>query len=476
MKVSLIVPGLLVRLLLPLAFLAVPPGASAAPSPTPSVVSLWKERIACVAAVQYTVQTEVDRREVVSFGTVIDHQGTIVLPPMAISLRYAPDQLKSFKVFLPGESVGEPAVYLGVDPMSGWHFVRAAAAQRARLRPVTDFSPATTAAPGLAEKVWGIALRGKDEDFLPYLLSSHVSLINNLPQPTAIAQQEVGSPGLPVFNRAGQFVGLALSSFGQSFVEFSRNERAGMPLMLVNVEESSAFLFASECLPQFLRIPTNVFGRPFAWLGTYGLEPVDPEVARFLHLQNQSAAVVSEVLENSPAEKAGLKSRDIIVAIDGKTLPRFRPDRVVTTYIEREIDRRHPGDPFSMTVLRDGKRLEIKATLADAPMLDREAPRQYFERLGFTARAFVYSDAVVRRTKFADATGVIAHFVKPDGPAAIAGLQTGDWIKEIDGVEVKTYAEAVKRLAAIESDPTRTEYVLLVARNGDTSIVRVKLK
>jgi serine protease Do len=72
--------------------------------------------------------------------------------------------------------------------------------------------------------------------------------------------------------------------------------------MLVNVEESSAFLLADEVLPYLGRIPTSLFGRPLAWLGTYGLQPVDPEVARYLKLDNQSAAVVSEVLEGSPAE------------------------------------------------------------------------------------------------------------------------------------------------------------------------------
>jgi serine protease Do len=51
-----------------------------------------------------------------------------------------------------------------------------------------------------------------------------------------------------------------------------------------------------------------------------------------------------------------------------------------------------------------------------------------------------------------------------------------DWIQEIDGMPVKTFADATAALAAIEADPARREFILLVSRGGDTAILRVKLK
>lgn len=440
------------------------------------LAALWQERVACTVAIEYYVETETERRESTAYGTVVDDQGTVVLPASAINLRFSPSQLKGFKLYTPGDLAGTPCEYLGVDALTGWHFVRAAEAVRPKLKPVTRFARIGAKAPGVTEEVWGIGLRGKDEDFIPYFLSARVALVNALPQRTGVAQHEVTAPGLPVFDAEGNFVGIGLSSFGQSFIEFSRTDRGGSPVMLVNIEESSAFLLANEVLPYIGRIPGNQYGRPLAWLGAYGLEPVDPEVARFLKLENQSAAIVSEVLEGSPAEAAGLKERDVIVALNGKTLPRFKPDRAVTTFIDEEVNRSRPGDELSLTVLRDGKQLEIKTKLADMPKLAREARRQYFDHVGVSAREFVFSDAVVRRIKVAESLGVIAHFVKPSGPANAAGLMADDWIREIDGTEVKTYEQAVEKLAGIEKDAARSEFVMLVSRNGETSVLRVKLK
>ena len=101
---------------------------------------------------------------------------------------------------------------------------------------------------------------------MPYLLESHLALIQSLPQQTGIAQQEVAGPGLPVFNRDGVFIGLAASSFGQTYLQFSQAEHGGTPIMLVDLEESSAFPLASEVLPYLGRVPGEVNGRPLAWL------------------------------------------------------------------------------------------------------------------------------------------------------------------------------------------------------------------
>ncbi len=455
-----------------LAALSLVAGARAADLP-----AMWAERVKCTVAVEYVTQTELERRPTIAYGTVVDSDGTIILPSAAIDLRISPKQLRDFKVYLPGDPEGTPAEYLGRDAFTGWHFVRAGAAVRERLVPVTRFAgPGGPAEVGLADDVWGIGIRNKDEDFTPYILKSHVALLQLLPQRTAISQQEVAGPGLPVFDSAGRFVGIGSSSFGQTFLEFSSSDRGGSPVMLVNIEESSAFLVASEVLPYVGRIPKNPFGRPLAWLGAYGLEPMDREVASFLKLQSQSGAVVSEVLEGSPAEKAGLKAHDIVLGVDGKALPRFKPDRVVVDYIERLIAARLPGDTMTLTVLRGTASLDLKAELAEEPRLVREANRVYFERIGFTAREFVYGDAIARHSKTGDLTGVVAHLVKPNSPADIAGLRPDDWIKEIDGAEVKDIDSALVTLAAIESDLLRKETVFLVRRGSDTAVLRIKLR
>jgi len=448
-------------------------GASAA-----DLAELFKERIKSVVAVEFFTESELDRRPTVAFALVADNAGTLVLPPGAINNFVQPSKMKDFRVYLPGRSASEYSAgeYLGQDALSGWHFVRVEEKLRSSLVPVTTFTARPAGRePALGEEFWGIGLRGKDEDFTPYFMASRISHVQSLPERTAIALAEIAAPGLPVFDREGAFAGVGVAGFGQTFIQYSRNER-GVPVMLLNTEESSVFLLAADVIPWLARAPATVSGRPFTWLGAYGLQPMDPEVATFLKLGDQSGCVVSEVLEGSPAEAAGLKNRDIILAINGHPLPRFKPDRVVVTYFDRELGRSKPGDTFALTALRGTERVELKATLGDQPRLLREADRTYFETLGFTAREFVYGDGIIRRVKLAGHKGVIAQFVKNSSPAGTAGLRPDDWILEVDGTEVKTYAEAVAKLAAIEADTKRSDFVLLTSRSGETAVLRVKLK
>jgi serine protease Do len=246
--------------------------------------------------------------------------------------------------------------------------------------------------------------------------------------------------------------------------------------MLIDLEESSAFLTAAEVWPGFGRIPAQVSGRPLAWLGAAGFQAMGRDVAEYLKMPDRSGAVVSEVLEKSPAQAAGMKDHDIIVAIDGAALPHFSPARVVTDFVEREIQRRRPGDAMELTVLRGGDPVTVHAVLADAPKLAREAEHKFFEALGFGIREFVYGDAVARRLPLAQSAGVIVSYVKANSPAAIAGLQPDDWIKEIDGVPIHEFSDAVSKLARVASDTARTEFVLLAGRGSETAILRVKLR
>lgn len=451
-------------LILPVVTLA----ATAAPLP-----ELFHERVKSVVAVEFFVHSETERQPVTVLGTVIDAAGTIVLPGAAIGPSVAPGQLKDFQVYRPGSNEPAPATYLGQDAFTGWHFVRVAEKARAGLVPVTQW-PAMKSDPALSAELWGIGLRNKDEDFQPYFLISRVAVLMKLPQKTVILGSDVAGPGLPVFNTAGELAGLAQTSFGQNFLIFSRNQR-GNPIVLVNIEESSVVLLADEVLPHLGRIPQSASGRPIAWFGAYGLQPMDPEVAKLLNLENQSGVVVSDIMKNSPADRAGLRERDIVLAIDGKPLPRLKPDRVVAGYFGQEILRHQPGETLTLSVLRGATRVELAVKLGDEPKLVREADRRYFERLGFTVREFLANDGIMHRTTPGATEGVMVHFVKPGSAVATAGLRPDDWVREIDGTEIRTFAQAVGKLAAIEADGARSEFVLLVSRNGETQVLRVKL-
>jgi len=442
-----------------------------------ALADMWQDRVKTVVAVEFFTETELDRRSTNTFGVVIDDMGTIIFPSQAIGARISPKQLEDFRIYFPGEPTTQEysATYLGRDEFTGWEFIRVdEEAARARLVPITAYEEAPE--PIVTEEIWGLGLKKKTEDFLPYFMSSRVSVLQSLPQRTAIAAQEVSGLGLPVYDQEGRFVGLSIGGFGRSFLQYTARIRGGVPVVLVNPDESAVVILAQEILPYLNRIPTNIEGRPIVWLGTNGLQPLDPEVARYLELENQAGLVISEILEDSPAEKMGLLARDVILSLDGDPLPVLKPDHVVITYFQREMSRRNPGDKVVLGILRDTERQQIEVVLEDAPLTPREAERRYFDSLGMTIREFTYIDGVQRRLDVADHHGVIAHFVKANAPASTAGLLTDDLIDEIDGVKVASYEEAAAILEGIAQDKERGEFVLLVKRAGDTAVLRVKLK
>ncbi len=436
-----------------------------------AVKKLFDERIKSVVAVEFFVETEIDRKPTTVIGMVINEEGVILLLDVAIPGWLPPNKLKDFTVYQAGSRKPYGGRYLGQDYVTGWHYLQADEEVVDRLVPFTQYE---IECPELGEELWGIGLMGKDFNFLPFYLHGRLSFMQKIPQEIGFSIEDLGSPGSPVFNAAGAFVGWTANGIPSNRVLILDGEKYNVALQ--NNNGSGAFFTAAEVLLHVDRVPESPIGQNIPWIGVFGLQPVASEVASFFKLENRSAVVVSEILENSPAFEAGMEKRDIVVSIDGKDLPLFSPNVAVTTYLERQILMRKPGDLIRFGILRNKEEQEIEVTIGRQPKLLKEAEQRYFEELGITLREFVTFDRVKRNLSERESMGVIANFVKINSQASTAGLKPNDLIKEIDGIVIRSYEKAVSLMEAIVADDTRTEFVLLISRKSETSIIRIRLK
>jgi serine protease Do len=297
--------------------------------------------------------------------------------------------------------------------------------------------------------------------------------VQRLPQQVGFSVNDVTGPGSLVFSYGGSLVGWGSTSTPDQRLLYMDNDRYNVRLQ--NPNATGGFLFASEVLPYLDRVPVSPIGQEIPWLGVIGLRSVEREVADFLKLGENSAVVVSDVTEEGPAATAGVEKRDIIVSVDGERFPRFSPEHVVSGYVERKILESKVGDVMRLGVLRGGEEQEIDVTVGRQPKPLKEADRLYFEKLGITLREFVLFDRVTWQLPSTEDQGVVVNFVKPNSQAAAAGLQVGDLVTAIDGEPVDDFATGVALLEAVENDATRNEFVLLIKRGTETSLIRVRL-
>ena len=199
-------------------------------------------------------------------------------------------------------------------------------------------------------------------------------------------------------------------------------------------------------------------GSRTAWLGVYTQE-VDDEMAEDYDLTVDHGAIIDEIVDDSPAEEAGLEEDDIIIEFDGKVV---RDDDDLSDLI---LDSR-PGDTVSLTIIRDGKEQQIKVELERRPRSaswygDRgwfDVPRApkvprvpsipappsvpdyyYFNSDEEYPYIGVSLLEVSRKTAIslgAEKGGVLIDDVEKGSPAAEAGLQAGDLIVAVDDEKI----------------------------------------
>ncbi|HEY6837685.1 MAG TPA: DegQ family serine endoprotease [Geobacteraceae bacterium] len=246
-----------------------------------------------------------------------------------------------------------------------------------------------------------------------------------------------GNSGGPLFNSKGEVIGIntAIIAGGQG-IGFA---------IPVNM--------AKSILTQLKEKGKVIRG----WLGV-AIQPVTPDLAKSFGLKSEKGALVSEVLPDGPAEKAGLKAGDIILEFDGKPIHEAGdlPRVVAATTV---------GKKAVLKIVRDGKEKEVEVVVDQMKEgVADEVGEAAQDKLGLSVKEL--NKELAARLQLKDTTGVVVTEVKPDGLAQEAGIAQGDVIKEIDGRKIVTAKDYEKAVALHK----KGEIIRFLLKRGDTSL------
>jgi serine protease Do len=252
-----------------------------------------------------------------------------------------------------------------------------------------------------------------------------------------------GNSGGPLINARGEVIGInsAISS------------RASNIGFAVPVNQARAVL---PQLKQFGRVARGYIG--------VALKDVDPDLQRSLNLGSARGALVQDVTEGSPGERAGLRAYDLITAVDG---------RAVTTNDEliRRISALAPGSPVRLDLVRDGRPVAVTVKLAERPgrpIQSRKTgraqpssnPTPSEPPLGLSVRD-LDGDDVARLALQRPLRGVVISWVDPLSAAFDADLERGQVILEVNRRPVTSVGDFRRLVSNAHAGDVLTLYLYL---------------
>jgi serine protease Do len=216
------------------------------------------------------------------------------------------------------------------------------------------------------------------------------------------------------------------------------------------------------------------------WLGVQ-IQSLSEDAAQALGLPNANGAIVAEVIDGSPAQKAGFKQGDVVLKMNGASV---KDNRDLT----RRVALLRAGETATFVVWRDSREMTITVTIAKRPdeqklsQLDSKGsgsdgkPGQAsVKALGLDLTAIT---PIVRQEFGLDGRekGVLITDVDADSDAAERGLRPGDRIVAVGGTEVRAVTD-VSAAVALAKSQKRPSVLLFVERGQNQRVyVPVKIK
>ena len=248
-----------------------------------------------------------------------------------------------------------------------------------------------------------------------------------------------GNSGGPTFNAEGEVVGVNTAIFSPS------GGSVGI-----------GFAIASDVVKNVVQQLKDSGAVTRGWIGVQ-IQNVTPDLADNLGLKNESGALVAEAQKDLPASAAGVKSGDVITAVDG--------DAVADPHdLARRIAALGPKKTAKLSIVRNGSPMTIDVTLGSMPV-EKTASAETRNSDNDHSSASVLAKLGLTLHAAHGQDGVVVADVDPDGAAADKGLKEGDVILEVAGKSVSRPSEVAEAIDAAKSDGKKS--VLLRVKSGD---------
>jgi len=194
------------------------------------------------------------------------------------------------------------------------------------------------------------------------------------------------------------------------------------------------------------------------WIGVK-IQNVTQEIADSMGLKSTKGALIAQPQRGAPAEEAGLKAGDVIVAVNGDKIDTSRD-------LARRIAALGPGKTVDITYLRAGAEKTVKLKLGTLPE-EREARAgdDGFSGRGTDLSGLGLDVAPAAEVRGAGREGLMVTDLDPSGAAAQKGLRRGDVILEAGGQPVSSRRELASAIDAARKEGRRS--VLLRVKSDD---------
>jgi len=259
-----------------------------------------------------------------------------------------------------------------------------------------------------------------------------------------------GNSGGPLINMHGEVIGM------NSAIE-------------TNVGQFSGVGFAIPVNMIKNMLPTLIKGGQISrgMLGV-SIQDVSKELAEEFHLSDNKGAIVSQVMKDSPAEKAGLKVGDVIVRFNGRGVSD-------SSQLRNLVAATTPGSDARIVVMRNGKEQTFTVTIGkmSAEVVASAKPARkgenQFSKLGLNVQTL--TPDLARQLGVKEDRGVLITGVEEGGLASASGLKPGDLIMEADHKPVANFEELQSILKK-----HKDQILLLIKRKSGSIFLVLRLK